>query len=59
MPPWAVILGVVVVVTLLSAVVALAGLLSGKLDVAGKTVCVLVTGGNVDRAVFARALELA
>jgi len=40
------------------AVVALAGVLSGKLDVAGKTVCVLATGGNVDRAVFARALEL-
>ncbi|WP_417481640.1 threonine ammonia-lyase [Maricaulis sp.] len=40
------------------AVVALAAVLSGKLDVAGKTVCVLATGGNVDRAVFARALEL-
>ena len=40
------------------AVVALAAVLSGKLDIAGKTVCVLATGGNVDRAVFARALEL-
>jgi threonine dehydratase len=37
-------------------VVALAAILSGKIDVAGKTVCVLVTGGNVDRAVFERAL---
>lgn len=40
------------------AVVALAAVLSGKLDVAGKTVCVLATGGNVDRAMFTRALEL-
>ena len=40
------------------AVVALAAVLSGKLDIAGKTVCVLATGGNVDRAMFARALEL-
>lgn len=38
-------------------VAALAAVLSGKIDVAGKTVCVLATGGNVDRAVFARALE--
>ena len=40
-------------------VVALAAILSGKIDVAGKTVCVLATGGNVDRSVFARALERA
>ena len=33
-----------------------AAVLSGKIDVAGKTVCVLATGGNVDRAVFERAL---
>jgi len=39
-------------------VVALAAVLAGKLDVAGKTVCVLATGGNVDRAVFAQALKL-
>jgi len=39
-------------------VVALAAVLSGKLDVAGKTVCVLATGGNVDRAVFEQALKL-
>tara|TARA_R110000868_G_scaffold56829_8_gene175993 strand:+ start:2780 stop:3772 length:993 start_codon:yes stop_codon:yes gene_type:complete len=38
-------------------VVSLAAVLSGRIDVAGKTVCVLATGGNVDRAVFARALE--
>ncbi len=36
---------------------ALAAVLSGKLDVAGKTVCVLATGGNIDRAMFNRALE--
>ena len=38
---------------------ALAAVLSGKIDVAGKTVCVLATGGNVDPAVFQRALERA
>lgn len=37
--------------------VALAAILSGKIDVAGKTVCVLATGGNIDRAMFNRALE--
>lgn len=37
-------------------VAAFAAVLSGKIDVAGKTVCVLATGGNVDRAVFERAL---
>ncbi|MBR9826376.1 MAG: threonine/serine dehydratase [Alphaproteobacteria bacterium] len=36
---------------------ALAAVLSGKIDIAGKTVCVLATGGNVDRAVFQKALE--
>lgn len=36
---------------------ALAAVLSGKLDVTGKTVCVLATGGNIDRAMFNRALE--
>lgn len=36
---------------------ALAALLSGKLDVRGQTACALVTGGNVDRAMFNRALE--
>lgn len=36
---------------------ALAAILSGKLDIAGKTVCVWVTGGNVDRAMFHRALD--
>ncbi|MFS2317779.1 threonine/serine dehydratase [Maricaulis sp. D1M11] len=38
---------------------ALAGLLSGELDAKGRTSCVLVTGGNVDREIFARALDLA
>lgn len=38
-------------------VVALAAVLSGKLDVAGRTVCVVASGGNVDRAMFARALD--
>lgn len=37
--------------------VALAAVLSGKIDVAGRSVCVLATGGNVDRAVFAQALD--
>ncbi|MEA1941789.1 MAG: threonine/serine dehydratase [Pseudomonadota bacterium] len=37
--------------------VALAAILSGKIDVAGRSVCVLATGGNVDRAVFSQALE--
>ena len=36
---------------------AFAALLSGQLDLAGKTVGVLITGGNVDRAVFSRAVE--
>ena len=38
-------------------VVALAAVLSGKIDVAGRSVCVLATGGNVDRALFSKALE--
>jgi threonine dehydratase len=38
-------------------VVALAAVLSGKLDLAGKTVCVLATGGNVDREVFKAGLD--
>jgi len=37
--------------------VALAAVLSGKIDVAGRSVCVLATGGNVDRTIFARALD--
>ncbi|RKR02946.1 threonine ammonia-lyase [Maricaulis maris] len=40
-------------------VAALAAVLSGKMDVAGKTVCVLATGGNVDAAVFQKALDRA
>ena len=39
--------------------VALAAILSGRVDVAGKTVCVVASGGNVDRAMFGRALERA
>lgn len=38
------------------AAVALAAVLSGKLDVAGRTVAVVASGGNVDRAMFERAL---
>ncbi|NOZ41638.1 MAG: threonine/serine dehydratase [Alphaproteobacteria bacterium] len=38
-------------------VVALAALLGGKVDVRGKTVCLLLSGGNVDAATFTRALE--
>lgn len=41
------------------AAVALAAVLSGKIDVAGKTVCAIASGGNVDKAMFARALERA
>ncbi len=36
--------------------VALAALLAGKVDARGKTVGVVISGGNVDPAVFARAL---
>lgn len=36
---------------------ALAAVLSDKLDIADKTVCVLATGGNVDPAVFQQALQ--
>jgi threonine dehydratase len=35
---------------------ALAALLAGQLDVAGKTVVVVLSGGNVDPALFARAI---
>lgn len=34
----------------------LAAVLAGKLDVAGKTVCVVLSGGNVDPALFAQAI---
>lgn len=37
--------------------VALAAVLSGKLDTKGKTVLVVVSGGNVDAAVFAETLR--
>ena len=42
-----------------SGAAALAAVLAGKLDVAGRTVAVVLSGGNVDRAVFAAALQLA
>ena len=35
---------------------ALAAVLSGKLDIAGKTIAVIASGGNVDREVFLRAI---
>jgi threonine dehydratase len=38
-------------------IAAFAAVLSGKLDVAGKTVCVLATGGNVDLDVYRLALD--
>ncbi|WP_300526751.1 threonine/serine dehydratase [Maricaulis sp.] len=37
--------------------VALASALTGKIDLAGKTALVIISGGNVDRAMFERALE--
>jgi threonine dehydratase len=37
--------------------VALAALLTGKLDIAGKTVAVILSGGNIDPPVLAQALE--
>ncbi len=37
--------------------VALAALLGGKLEVEGKTVCLLLSGGNIDRQTLIRALE--
>jgi threonine dehydratase len=36
--------------------VALAALLSGKLDLAGRSALVVASGGNVDPGVFAKAL---
>jgi len=39
--------------------VALAALLAGKLDIAGRTVVIVCSGGNVDPATFCRALEAA
>jgi threonine dehydratase len=39
-----------------SGAAALAGLLSGALDVRGRTVAVVASGGNVDAAMFARAI---
>jgi threonine dehydratase len=37
--------------------VALAALLSGKVDARDKTVCVVLSGGNVDADMFQRALS--
>ncbi|VAX06756.1 pyridoxal-phosphate dependent enzyme family protein [hydrothermal vent metagenome] len=36
---------------------ALAALLSGKIDVRGKTICLLLSGGNIDAATFERAIK--
>ncbi|MEP1879299.1 MAG: pyridoxal-5'-phosphate-dependent protein, partial [Roseibium sp.] len=38
--------------------VALAAILSGKLDVKGRIVAVVLTGGNIDPAMLQRALAL-
>lgn len=37
--------------------VALAAMLSGRMDVKGKTFCIVLSGGNVDRDVFDKALR--
>ena len=37
--------------------VALAALLSGRLDARGRTVVIVLSGGNIDPAMLARALE--
>ena len=37
--------------------VALAAVLAGKVDVRGKTVAVLLSGGNVDAEMFTRCLR--
>ncbi len=39
------------------AAVALAAVLNGKIDVKGKKVCLVLSGGNVDEETFIRALE--
>ena len=39
------------------AAVALAAVLSGKINVNGKKVCLVLSGGNVDKKVFKMALE--
>ncbi len=36
---------------------ALAALLSGRVDVRGKTICLLLSGGNIDAATFERAIK--
>lgn len=36
--------------------VALAALLSGKIDSAGKTICIIISGGNVDPGLFAEII---
>jgi threonine dehydratase len=40
-----------------SGAAALAAVLAGKLDVAGKTVAIIASGGNVDPEIFADALR--
>ena len=37
--------------------VALAALLSGKLDITGKTVCIVLSGGNIDKETLNRCIE--
>ena len=37
-------------------VVGLAALLSGKVDIEGQTACVVLSGGNIDPALFSRIL---
>jgi threonine dehydratase len=37
--------------------VALAAVLHGKIDVKGKNVCIVLSGGNVDEETFIKALE--
>ena len=37
--------------------VALAALLSGKVDVTGKSVCIVLSGGNIDKETFNSCIE--
>ena len=41
------------------AAVALAAVLSGQIDIKGKTIAVIITGGNVDAATYCAALKAA
>ncbi len=40
-------------------VVALAALLAGRIDARGRTIAIVLSGGNVEPALFARSLAVA